>query len=228
MSTESLMRISGVLLSEEKLDAILELVGSLTLRTLEPADGVSVAVIRDGRFDSAVHTNELTRRVDGWQYAHSEGPSFEAIEEQRMIYARDLCAEGRWPQFGKMAAGEGVRAVLALPLLPLGDPIGALNIYAATADPFSDADVGTATMFAEQAAIVIANSVAYSTAIMKNGHLNAALESRELIGQAKGILMEREHCSAERAFDILRDVSQRANRKLRDVAQDVVDSAPRG
>jgi GAF domain-containing protein len=228
VSTEHLLRISGVLLSEEKLDAILELVGSLTLRTLEPADGVSVTVVRGGRYESAIYSNELTRRVDSWQYAYSEGPCLEAMEEQRIIYARDLCADARWSGFGKMAALEGVRAVLALPLLPLGDPIGALSIYAASPEPFSESDVDTARMFAQQAAIVIANSVAYSTAIMKNGHLNAALESRELIGQAKGILMEREGCSAERAFDILREVSQHANRKLREVAQDVVDSATRG
>jgi AmiR/NasT family two-component response regulator len=66
--------------------------------------------------------------------------------------------------------------------------------------------------------------MAYSSEQLANGQLREALESRELIGQAKGILMARERCSADAAFDILREVSQRTNRKLREVAQDVVDS----
>ena len=224
MSTENLLRISGVLLSEEKLETVLELVASLTYRTLRPADGVSVTVVRNSRYDSAVYTNDMTRRVDNWQYATREGPCLCAIEDRSMKHVPSLVDDSRWKDFTAMAIQEGVYGVLALPLMPLGDPIGALNIYTSKPYAFKDEDIRTATLFAEQAAIVIANSVAYSTAIMKNGHLTTALETRELIGQAKGILMERERCTPERAFEILRDVSQRSNRKLHDVARDVVDS----
>jgi AmiR/NasT family two-component response regulator len=114
--------------------------------------------------------------------------------------------------------------VLSIPFLPMGQPIGTLNIYSRSTDAFCDDDVGTATLFAEQAAIVIANSVAYSSAVGTNDQLREAVESREVIGQAKGILMEREQCSADEAFDLLKSVSQRTNRKLRTVAQDVIDS----
>jgi AmiR/NasT family two-component response regulator len=106
----------------------------------------------------------------------------------------------------------------------MGRAIGTLNIYSSQAKAFGLSDVETASMFAEQAAIVIANSVAYSTAQMTNAQLKEALESRELIGQAKGVLMERERCSPDEAFAILKQVSQRTNRKLRQVAQDVLDS----
>ena len=126
-----------------------------------------------------------------------------------------------------MAEAEGVASVLAIPFVPMGEPIGTLNIYGTTAGCFGDDDVEIASMFAGQAAIVIANSVAFSTAQTTNTQLSEALESREVIGQAKGILMERERCSADEAFGLLRGVSQRTNRKLRDVAQEVVDSVCR-
>ena len=126
-----------------------------------------------------------------------------------------------------MAEQEGVRSILAIPFVPMGRPIGTLNIYSATVDGFDDTDSEIARLFAEQAAIVIANSAAYADAVTVNGQLNGALESRELIGQAKGILMEREGITADDAFLLLKEVSQRTNRKLRTVAQDVINSVLR-
>jgi GAF domain-containing protein len=225
--SESLTKIAGLLISEEKLDAVLELVVSLTARTVDAADGVSVTLIRNGRYTSAAYSNETTRRADAWQYATNEGPCLAAALDGKRHVARDLQTDDRWPEFAKMAADEGVRGVLSIPLSPLGEPIGTLNTYCFRPDCFSDEDVEIASLFAEQAAIVIANSVAYSSAVNTNGQLKEALDSRELIGQAKGVLMEREKCSADEAFAILKQVSQRTNRKLRQVALDVIDSIQR-
>ena len=225
--SESLTKIAGLLLSEERLEAILELCVSLTSRTLPDATGVSVTLIREGRFETAVYSDEKTKRVDEWQYATGEGPCLTATKDGTHQVVHDLAADARWRSFATMAVSEGISCVLAVPFVPTGEPIGTLNIYAEKIGAFDDDDLEVASLFAQQAAIVIANSVAYSSAQLTNGHLRAALESRELIGQAKGILMEREKCSADEAFGILRGVSQRTNRKLRDVAQDVVDSADR-
>lgn len=226
--SQSLTKISGVLLSEERLEAVLELCVSLTLQTLPNASGVSVTLMRDGRFETAVYSDEITKRVDEWQYATSEGPCLTAAKDGAHQVVHDLAADTQWPSFATMAISEGISSVLAVPFVPMGEPIGTLNIYADKVGAFDEDDLEVASLFAQKAAIVIANSVAYSSAQLTNGHLRAALESRELIGQAKGILMEREKCSADEAFGILRGVSQRTNRKLRDVAQGVVDSAARG
>ena len=223
---ESLTRIAGLLLSEEKLEAILELVVSLTSRTVESAAGVSVTLLRNGHYFTAVYSNDLTRRVDAWQYATGEGPCMAAAKENRQYQVRDLATDDRWPDFATMAIEEGVHAILAIPFAPAGESIGTLNIYALQPEAFATDGIELATLFAQQAAIVIANSVAFHNAETTNGQLQEALESREIIGQAKGILMERERCSADKAFEILRNVSQRTNRKLRDVAQDVVKSIP--
>lgn len=224
--SESLTKIAGLLLSEEKLDAVLELVVSLTSRTLPNADGVSVTLMRDGRYTTAVYSNEITRRVDSWQYATNEGPCLSAAKEGRIYLAEDLMDEPRWQAFASMATEEGVHSVLSVPFCPMGEPIGTLNTYSTQREAFAGSDVEIASMFAEQAAIVIANSVAYSSAVMTNSQLEEALESRELIGQAKGVLREREGCTADEAFNILKQVSQRTNRKLRQVAQDVLESIP--
>jgi GAF domain-containing protein len=222
--SDSLTRISGLLLSEEKLDAVLELCVSLTSRTLPAADGVSVTLVREGRFTTAVYSSELTCRVDAWQYATNEGPCLSAATDGERYHAEDLSDEERWPRFAEMARLEGVNSVLSVPFLPNGHPIGTLNIYSTQSNSFDTNDVEIASLFASQAAIVIANSVAYSSAQSTNDQLRDALDTREVIGQAKGILMEREGCSPDEAFGLLRGISQRTNRKLRDVAQDVVDS----
>jgi GAF domain-containing protein len=222
--SESLTTIAGLLLSEEKLEAILELCVSLTSRTLPNAEGVSVTLRRDRRFETAVYSDERTRRVDAWQYATGEGPCLDAATDGRLYLAEELDNDTRWPRFATMAHEEGVHSVLAVPFVPNGEPIGTLNIYGLCPKSFGEPDVEIASLFAGQAAIVIANSVAYSSSQTVNQQLRDALASREVIGQAKGILMERERCSADEAFGFLRGVSQRTNRKLRDVAQDVVDS----
>ena len=226
--TDSLAKISALLVSEEKLEAILELVSCLTSQALPSADGVSVTVCRDGHYASAVFTNEITKRVDAWQYATGEGPCLSALEDGTTYLACDLRTDTRWPEFADVAAREGIVGVLAIPLQPMGQSIGTLNVYSCASDGFDDSQVEAASMFAQQAAVVLANSMAYSSAQTKNGELSTALESRELIGQAKGILMAREGCSADAAFDLLREVSQRTNRKLRDFAQEVVAAIERG
>lgn len=225
---ESLTEIAGLLLSEERLEAVLELCVSLTARTLPNATGVSVTLLRDGRFETAVYSNDITKRVDEWQYATGEGPCLSAATSGAVQFVRDLSTDRRWPAFAEMAVAESASSMLAVPFVPMGEPIGTLNIYSTKVEGFGDDDLEVASLFAQQAAIVIANSVAFTSAEMTNGHLKAALESRELIGQAKGILMERERCSADEAFGVLRGISQRTNRKLRDVAQDVVDSTAAG
>jgi GAF domain-containing protein len=221
---ESVTRISGLLLSQEKLDAILELVVSLTSRTLPSATGVSVTLVREGEFTTATYSNEITKRVDEWQYAMGEGPCLSAATDGQVYLSHDISSDARWPDFGQMATKEGITSVLAVPFVPMGQPIGTLNIYASERFSFDEDHVDIAKLFAEQAAIVIANSVAYSDAILTNGQLQDALESREVIGQATGVLMERERVSADRAFEILSDVSMRTNRKVREVAADVVSS----
>lgn len=101
--------------------------------------------------------------------------------------------------------------------------MGALNLYSTLEDGFSDADRQNSEAFAVQSAVVLANAQAYWDARTLSEHLTEAMRSRATIEQAKGILMAQSKVGSDAAFDLLRSASQRENRKLRDIAQDLVD-----
>ena len=128
----------------------------------------------------------------------------------------------RWPEFSTVAAKAGVHSVLAVPLVAGNEPIGALNLYSKTPGGYDEADEETAVLFSEQAAVACANAEVYWRTYSLTEHLREALESRDVIGQAKGILMARRNCTADAAFEALRQASQHRNIKLRDIAEQVV------
>ena len=140
-----------------------------------------------------------------------------------MIGVDDFAADSRWPRF--RAAGEdgGVASSLSVPLLiDDDDTFGALNVYGKSAFAFSADDERIAQRFATHAAVVVSNVVAYWDAIALSRNLTAAMDHSGVIEQAKGVLMGTHRVSADDAFNLLRQRSQSENRKLRDVALDVV------
>jgi hypothetical protein len=112
--------------------------------------------------------------------------------------------------------------VLCVPLVVKDEAVGVLNLYSKTAGGFSDDDREMAALFSEQAAVACANAAVYWQRVSLTEQLREALESRDVIGQAKGILMVRRGCNADAAFELLRLRSQRRNVKLREVAAEVV------
>jgi GAF domain-containing protein len=142
----------------------------------------------------------------------------------------DTATEQRWPEFCKAAQEENIRSTLSVPLDVSGEgaeTLGALNLYSEIPNGF-DADAAAATVsFAQQAAIVMANARAYWGAAEKSDQLQQALESRAVIEQAKGILMAQSHIGPDDAFQILVRASQRENRKLRDIAVEIVERVTR-
>lgn len=222
----SLARMAGVLFTEETLDSILDLICALARDTITGSDGVSTSLVRDGKLITAAYSNELMDRLDRLQYELGEGPCVWAVKKGTEMHAPALADDDRWPAFASRAAAEGVTSMLSLPLMVDDESVGALNIYS-TSEKSLEGSQDIGRMFAKQAAVVLANAHAYSNAEKLNDQLQEALKSREIIGEAKGILMEREGCSSEESFAMLRRLSQHSNRKLRDVAQDVIDSIAR-
>ena len=126
----------------------------------------------------------------------------------------DLSTDDRWPEFAAAAVHLGVRSMLSFQLYTDADTIGALNIYAAGPNAFTDDSVRTGTLLATHAAVA-------AVAAAESGHMRIALQSRDVIGQAKGILMERFRITAEQAFDLLIAASQNSHRKLNEVAAEL-------
>lgn len=224
--SESLTRMARIVLNEETLDAVLQLVMDLALRSVEPADAVSVSLVRDEKLYTAAYSNPIANELDAAQYQEHAGPCVAAIATAEPLSIPDIDGEERWPTFRDAAARLGVRSGLAIPLAATDDHVsGALNLYAMTVDAFSDPARKLAELFASQAAVLVANAWAFADANALTSNLRSAMESREMIGEAKGILIERHRVSTEEAFDILRRRSQTSNIKLRDVAAEIIRSA---
>jgi len=220
---ENAMRtLSRLLLAEESLEATHGRVASLACRTLPPCDVASVTMVNDGRPTSPVVTEPLAEDLDSVQYRFRRGPCLEAYQAGRAVREKLSENTDRWPEFGAAAAKAGIQSVLAVPLVANSHPIGALNLYSKSAGGYDEADEETALLFSEQAAVACANAEVYWRTFTLTEHLREALESRDVIGQAKGILMARRNCTSEAAFEALRKASQHRNTKLREVAEQVV------
>jgi len=220
---ENAMRtLSRLLLAEETLETTHGRVASLACRALPPCDLASVTMVNDGRPSTPVVTESLAEDLDTVQYQSRRGPCLEAYQAGRVVREKLSENADRWPEFSAAAAKAGVQSVLAVPLVANSHPIGALNLYSRSAGGYDENAEETAVLFSEQAAVACANAEVYWRTYTLTENLREALESRDVIGQAKGILMARRNCTSEAAFAALRKASQYRNTKLRDIAEQVV------
>ena len=217
-----LPELAGLLLSEETVSGLLDVIVNLAVSGVEGVAGASVSmVVRDGeQLETSNASSEVIRDIDEAQYFGGGGPCVEAIRTGREVSV--ALPSQAWATFSEGAARAGMRSVWSLPLHVRDRTTGALNLYSAAEEAWEDAAAGAARGLARQAAVVLANAAALMSTQLTNEHLQEALASRDLIGQAKGILMARQSITADDAFDLLRRASQRTNRKLRDVAADLI------
>lgn len=220
-------RLNNVVLSRTQLDIVLDLVTTVAKEAIPSARSVSVSLKRDGSFTTPAATDRVASQIDLVQYEARRGPCIEAAVQKAEILIRDFDAEDRWPHVCAQARAHGLRSVLSIPLLPDEkdeETIGGMNLYSEIVDGFDAADIATARALARQAGVLLANAHAFAALRETTEQLKQALETRDVIGQAKGILMEREGLSGDEAFAVLRQVSQTSNRKLREVAQRFVQT----
>jgi GAF domain-containing protein len=209
-------------LSETSLDEALNRVATLAQQALPGAQEVSITLVGEQGPYTAAFTGELALLLDERQYEHHRGPCLQAAAEKTTISVPDTAQDTRWAGWAQRAAAAGAGSVLSVGLPILDDISGALNIYGRRAAAF-DEDAGPlAQTFASYAAVALANAHLYHTTAELARHLQAAMDSRAVIEQAKGIVMAERRCTPEEAFDFLTKVSQDTNRKLRDVAAALV------
>lgn len=224
-SMKGLEEIHNLLLAEEDLESTLRVVAEVAVRAVPGCDCAGVTLVENDEVQSTACTDQLCAEIDRDQYVSREGPCVDAIRHNAVMRLGNAARDERWPRFGPLAERHGVESVLGTPLEVRGRIMGALNLYGQSPEAFVDEDVELAALLATHAAVVLANSQAFENANNQTEHLSKALESRGIIERAKGILMEREKCSADEAFQMLVRASQTLNRKLRHVAEEVVDDA---
>lgn len=223
--SDGLAELAGLVVGEQSLQQVLERVAVLSAGAIYGVDGAGVTWLAAGKKATVTASHEFVRRVDQVQYRFDEGPCLQAYDEQEVILAPTLSEDARWPRFTPPAMADGVLGVVSAPLTVRGHALGALNLYSHTPRLFDNGSGAAAALFAEQAARALANAQAFDAAQSTVDQLYEALISRAVIDQAKGIVMGRERCDAERAFELLREASQSTHVKLREVARRLVDSA---
>lgn len=219
---EAFLQLGSVVLGDESVEELLGRVVHLAAATVPSAHSVSMSVARDSRVYTANSSGPEALDLDQAQYDEGSGPCLEAIKSTQQLEADFRQKRERWPLLSARAADLGVRRVLSTPLTARDRTFGALNIYSESDSSFSDAEKRVAALFTDQAGVLLANAFRLLGSVEVGEQLRAALASREIIGEAKGILMQQQTCSRDEAFDILRRASQRENRKLRDLAESLV------
>jgi GAF domain-containing protein len=221
--TDNFAETARILFSAGSVAGTLKEVVKLSVVTIDGCDFAGLFLLDGVAISTPVRTDPIVDLIDGLQHDSGEGPCLDAISMGSIFYADDLDTESRWPQFASRAGQAGIRSVLALPVSQ-NNSLGALNLYARSPIAFGVVDRGKAVILASLAGLALTAAHSHEQDGMGVGDFRAALGTREMIGQAEGILMERERISADHAFDILRRASQHLNIKLREVAQNLVDT----
>jgi GAF domain-containing protein len=217
----ALQQINSLVLHEHSMDTLLQAVVDATKATLPGYVDSSITLVVGNRPTTAVYSGQLALDLDESQYERGHGPCLHAATTGELVEITDARSDTRWPDYISRAVERGSRSSLSVPLPMTGLQAG-LNVYATEPRAFDDDTRTAAEEFARAAAVSISNMHAYQTARDVADNLEVAMQSRSVIDQAKGILMERHELTAEQAFQVLVHASQGTNRKLREVADHLV------
>ena len=200
-------------------------IATLAKDTIEDVEEASVTLMENDKAHTVVFTGRLAVELDERQYQAGFGPCTDAaVSGQTITVDNQDPSISAYPDFSAAANRAGIPHTLSVGLPVAQRIIGGLNLYGSSGLPFPDTAVELAQTFASYAAVAIANAALYNSTADLARHMQIAMQSRAAIEQAKGIIMAREHCSADEAFALLTRASQSQNIKLRDVAAAIVDS----
>ena len=225
---DSLDALARFIVGTATLEETLQQVSELVEQALPQTDMTGVTMVVGGKPSTAVFTNGEAPEIDVSQYESGQGPCLQAYLTKQVVTIESTENETHFASFCHSARAHGVVSTLSLPLIAGDDGIGALNLYSKKPAAFGEEDAVMGERFATQAAVVLANSQAYWDSRLLSEHLAEAMVSRATIEQAKGIIMSQSGVDARAAFEMLRTASQRENRKVREIAEDIVSLAASG
>jgi GAF domain-containing protein len=220
-----LRELNRVVLVDRTLDDVLADITRIAAAGIPGAEATSITLLRNDKAFTAAYAGDMALAADELQYEKGYGPCMDAGRGGVLLRIDDMATETRWPDYvARVQAETGVRSSLSVPLPYQGNSIGALNNYSTKPAAFaSPASLEAGLEVAEVVAVAVANADAHWQLGEQARNMRIAMDSRAVIEQAKGVLMAQRRVDAEQAFEILREASQRYNRKLRDIAQGIVD-----
>lgn len=212
---EHLAQLARDLQAPDSVQDTLDLIVSAAVAEVPGAEDASILAVQGRRrIRTLAASSERARAIDRAQHETGQGPCLDALFESRTVRTPDLTEEDRWPLFVAPAVELGAGSMLAVQLYVNGDDLGALNLVSPKTGAFGEDAEDLALLFATHAAIALARAE-------QQQNFEIALSSRDVIGQAKGILMERHKLTADEAFRILVQASQTRHRKLREIAEEL-------
>jgi len=179
--------------------------------TSGPGEQASITMRTGRSVESVAYSSDLILRADQLQYELGEGPCLDAVWTDGVFVVPDLLADGRWPRWAPAAAELGVGSSISVHLFT-DTALGSLNLYSLHPREYGHADLEAAKVIGAHASVVLAYA-------RNEQNMWQAIDTRNLIGQAQGMLMQKYGLTAERAFGVLRRYSQDHNRKLAAVAE---------
>lgn len=219
------LELSQIRFDSTDLDGILLRVAAIARQTVPRTADVSVTLVgSDGPF-TAAFTGEDALHLDESQYEPGHGPCLDVAQSSGVVRIDDMSTETRWPSFTRRALTVGVHSSLSVALPVQQSVVGALNLYGHSPGCFDADAVELAQTFAGYAAVAIANAHLSETNAALADNMRKAMETRSVIEQAKGVLMGQHRCTAAQAFELLTRQSQATNRKLHEIAAEIVARA---
>lgn len=223
---QSLSEVALALFAPRTVDGVLQRIVAEAHETIEGCDLAGVLLLREGKVTTSAYSDPQVIDLHGLQVEFGHGPCLDVVSAGGSVYALDLADDARWPGFGPAAAAAGVRSALAFQVSSRRSSV--LNLYSRLPAAFGAVDRAKALLFATLAGLALGSAEELEDEERRVVNLRTALATRELIGQAQGILIERERITPTEAFNVLRRASQHLNVKLRDVAQTLVDTGETG
>ena len=220
---DAFSELARITLADHSLTSVMERVAALAKRTVPGADEVSVTVLDRGRPRSVAFTGQLALDLDERQYERGFGPCLDATAGGELVHVPVMGTEDRWPQWAEEAQAAGGGSLMSIPVPVQREVSAALNVYSATERAFDEHSMELGRTFAAYAGVALANMHLYEAQATVARQLQEAMQSRAVIEQAKGVVMAERRCSVDEAFAVLVKLSQDSNRKLRDVAQALVE-----
>lgn len=201
-------------------DETLAAITAEAVRLIPGADHAGITLVtKNHRVDSRAATDDLPRIIDELQEQCREGPCLDTVWKHHSVRVVDMATEQRWPTFAPAASAKGVRSMLTFRLYTHRDHLGALNLYSDDAHGFDDADDDVGILLATHAAVAL-------VAAEREAQLESALTTRDVIGQAKGIIMERYDLRADAAFTMLVRLSQEWHTPVTELAERIAQRNP--
>jgi GAF domain-containing protein len=220
--SSALTQMAGLVLSRETVDTALALVTTLAEATIAGSTGAGVTIADEHGKRSRAASNQLVEQADSLQYEFDEGPCLTAWRTRQLVRIDDTATDPRWPRWNRAAADLGVRAVLSVPLVVDEDGIGAIKVYSGQPANYGTHDGRVMSLFAEQAAILLANTQSLQQARRLSRALTDALSSRDAVVRATGVLLAQGAADQDTALLELTDAATRSGQTVQQVARELL------